>query len=402
MNMDLVRIKKFDKRQKYFLLQEEIFLYSWIILLIIHCIECTSLVYLGYSWMNILYILKKCMYLVLLAKIVFLTSGRMKELFCIGMLLFVIFISYYRTHDFGLLGLFIVVIAAKDVSVDRIIKYTSVIKAVATIGTIIAYKIGILPTLYYRNGSGYYNTLGFCHRNVLGANMVFLCLVWFFYRYKDLKKEDIFLWSVVSLVAYRLTYSRGSFVTMILIIICVCLFRFQETWILNSPVMFKCLMGGFVALIVLSIVCTIFYKTNSKFWDGLDAVFTRRFSSANYCCEKYGWTIWGQKIPFVNSFQAQMSGNTKLILDNAYARLLLYHGLIPGILVLFFYGKAIKQAYQHMDGATVVCLLIMAIYGLVERYMIDIFYQFPLFVAFQYFFDLESLEGKDMSEGRNA
>ena len=356
------------------------------ILLIIHCIENTSLIYSGYSWFDVLFIIKKLLYLVLLAKIVFLSYGRIKELLGIVIILAVVFVCFMKSGDFLLMELFIVIIAAKDVEINRIINCFLWIKGASIILTLGGWKAGFIPTLYYKNGSGYYNTLGFCHRNVLGANMVILCLLWFFIRYRELKKQDIFLWLVLSFITFRLAYSKGSFIIMILISVSVFAFRSMEDWIMESSFAYKCIIFSFIALIIISVIGTVFFDSGRNFWRELNSIFTLRFSSANYCYSKYGISLFGQKIPFVNSLRAQISGITKLILDNSYARLILYYGLVPGSMFLFIYIKAIRQAYLHRNGAIITCLLIMAVYGLAERYMLDIYYQFPLIIAFQYFY----------------
>ena len=100
--------------------------------------------------------------------------------------------------------------------------------------------------------------------------------------------------------------------------------------------------------------------------------------------------MFGHHIPFVSSIQAQNEDVKKLILDNAYMRALLYYGAIPGTLFLTAYYRALYWSCKKEDCALLVSLIAFAVYGLSERYMLDVFYQFPLLIAYvKYFFKPE-------------
>ena len=87
---------------------------------------------------------------------------------------------------------------------------------------------------------------------------------------------------------------------------------------------------------------------------------------------------------FVSSMEAQLSGIAKLILDISYIRVILYYGLIPAVMFFYVYLKVIRSSFDRKDGAVLAGLFFLAVYGVSERYMLDVYYQFPFLIAFRY------------------
>lgn len=372
------------RERAYMPLPELFFIAIFSVLLIIQCICNTSLIYLDIPWMNWVYFLKKVMYLVLLVKIAFFSSYRVDELVRLGAILLIAFGSFIGSGDFGLFELFLVAVAARKTEPRTVVSCFAGIKGLAIVLTLTLWKIGLLPTLYYWNGSGYYNTLGFCHRNVLGADVAILCLAWFFLRYHKLNLADVVLWIAIGFGIYCIAYSRSSMVIIFLISVCVYLFRKTEHILLNIRTMRRIMLYAFLFLMILSLWCMLRYSPSSSFWTALDRLFTTRLRSANYCYQEFGIPLFGQDIPLVSSMQAQLFETSKLILDNAYCRAVLCYGVIPAAMFFFTYAKLINYSFEQKDGVILISLLLLAFYGLSERYMMDAYYQFPIVVAFQY------------------
>lgn len=390
MNHLLQKLKKQTSlfRSEYNAVPEQIFQVVFITLLVIDCIENTSVIYSNAFWLKGMYLFRNLLYLVLLFKIAFLSTYKMTELIGIGVVFLIGFASLLGSGDFGLLRFFIIAFAAKNESPRKLMGIFIRIKGASIILTLLLWRIGLLSALYYQDDKvGYYNTYGFCHRNVLGANIALICLVWFYLRYRKLKLQDVLLWTGIGLLTYRLAASRTSLLVMILTIVGFFLFQKKEEFLTELPNFRKVILGGFIGIVLLSIIGTLFYSSDSAVWVFIDKIFTKRFRFSNYCFEEYGLSLFGQKLPFVSSIEAQNSQLNKLILDNAYMRALLYYGLIPGTLFLGAYYKAMDLSFKKKDWALLGSLAVFAIYGLSERYMLDVFYQFPLLIAcIQYFF----------------
>lgn len=364
-----------------------LFWISFIMLLIIHCVENTSVIYSDAVWVEWMYMFRNILYLVLLIKAGFLSVYERKEFTCVIVTLVIGFISLLGSGSFGLFELVIVIIAAKDEAPYKLITVFAKIKSAAIIVTLLLWRVGILEAMYYLDDTvGYYNTYGFCHRNVLGANVTVVCLAWFYLRYHKLKIRDVVGWSILAIATYFLSVSRTSFMIMLLIIFAFYFFQKKEQYLIELPNLHSNVLKVFLGLLLLTIIGTLFYDKSNVIWNFIDSIFTKRFYFANYCYEEYGLSLFGQQLPFVSSIQQQTEDISKLILDNTYMRAILYYGIIPGGLFLCVCFKAIDGAFLKMDYVGALALIVFAVYGVSESYMIDIFYNFPLMIVWgQYF-----------------
>lgn len=363
-------------------LMEPLFWVFFCPLLVIHCIENTSLIYENLAWMDIMYKLRNLLYVLLLLKAGFTAVYRPKELWCLLAVLPIGLLNVLFSGDFALMEFAIVVIAAKDISPRKLVKVFAVIKSAALVLTLALCLLNVLPNLAYENSDSIDYTYGFCHRNVLGANMAILCLAWLYLRYQDLWMYDLLLWSGLTLVTYLLVHSRTSLMIMVLSITLIFISRRYGHKLLGQPRTRKILVGFFLGLFLVSLICTIFYKRYDPFWELVDKFFTKRLRFAHQCLDTYGLSIFGQPMAFVSTLEAQNdTESTRLILDNAFMRSLLHNGILPGGLFLLTYGNTLNRSWNRRNVPLVVCMLVMAIYGISERFMLDVYYNFPLLVA---------------------
>ena len=361
---------------------EPLFWAAFCLLLVIHCVENTSLIYEDLAWMKAMYAVRNMLYVLLLAKAGFTAVYRPKELWCMLAVLPIGMLNVVFSGDFSLMELAIVVIAAKDISPRKLVKVFAIIKSAAMVLTIALCLLKVLPNIAYENSDSIDYTYGFCHRNVLGANMAVLCLAWMYLRYKDLWLYDLGLWCGLTLVTYLLAQSRTSLMIMVLAIAAAFLSRRYEKKLLGHSRMHLIVTGLFVGLFLVSLICTVFYKRYNPFWEFVDKIFTKRLRFAHQCLDAYGFSIFGQPMDFVSTLEAQNDSEaTRLILDNAFMRGILHNGILPGGIFLLTYCSTLARSWMRRNTPLVVCMLVMAVYGMSERYMLDVYYNFPLLVA---------------------
>ena len=367
------------------------------LLLVIHCVENTSLIYQDLPWMDTMYLFRNLLYLVLLFKAAFLSVYRPKELWCVVAVLLAGTLCFICSGDFTLMEFAIIVIAAKDISPRSLVNAYAVIKTAAILLTLTLAAMNILPNIVYENGDrDAYYTYGFCHRNVLGANMAVLCLAWLYLRYQKMQRRDLVLWGVLTVVTYLVAVSRTSLIIMVLTIVLVYGCRRMENRILKMSHMRKILLGFFLGLFLLCLVCTVFYARYNEFWEFVDKIFTKRLRFSHQVLDEYGFSLFGQEIKFVSTLEAlNDSSSTRLILDNAFMRALLYNGIIPGGLFLAVYCKALDRAWLQKNLPVVTGMLVMAVYGMSERFMMDVNYNFPLLMACLSLFRQQETQSED-------
>lgn len=363
-------------------LGELVFLPTFILLVAIHCLENTSLNHYQPDWMPAVYLYRNLLYGVLLVKIVFLSVYREKELWAVLGALLVAALSYKYARDLQMVEWVTIVVAAKDVPRQKLLYTFLLVKSISIALTLLLHEVGVFPTLYYLNGSGpIYNTMGFCHRNVLGANISVLCLGWFYLRFRQIETMDVLFWVVLSAVTYFLAISRTSLIIMLMIIVVMCVFHKLEPQLSKPSPSRWIFTTAFGALFLICLICTIFYDKDSSMWTLLDSLFTKRLTFSNRVLEEFGLSLFGQDLPFVTTLTSQTSDAQPLILDNSYMRALLYFGIVPGLLFLGLYVLVIWRSCQKGRVSLVACLMVMAVFGISESYMLDVFYNFPLLLG---------------------
>ena len=62
-------------------------------------------------------------------------------------------------------------------------------------------------------------------------------------------------------------------------------------------------------------------------------------------------------------------------------RALIYNGIIPCVIFFFLYIRAMHLAATRKHSALIATLVLMAICGISERFMLDVYYNFPLLIC---------------------
>ena len=369
-------------------LSGRIFWVSYLLLLVIHCIENTSVIYSDAVWVEGMYLFRNLLYLVLLARLGMLALYKRQELVCAGIFFAVGAVSFLGSRDFGMMEFVLIMLSAKDESPRRLVTAFAAIKVAAMILTLLLWRVGVLAAVLYQDDNvGYYNTYGSCHRNVLAANITVLCLAWFYLRWRSLKIWDVAVWCAIALLTWPVAQSRTGLIILFLIIFGMFFGSRKREQILKVPDLRRIVLLFFTVILLISVIGTLFYSDHSAVWKLIDSIFTKRFKFAHQCLEQYGLTLFGQQLPFVSTIEAQNSDAARLILDNSYMRALLYYGLIPGGMFLGTYFRALDLSVRRKDVRLMICLAVFAVYGLSESYLLDVNYQFPLLAAWsRYFF----------------
>ena len=180
------------------------------------------------------------------------------------------------------------------------------------------------------------------------------------------------LFAVVIFIIYY-TDSRASALLLILFII-YCLFSKTLSKFFDININKKVFTNIFLILTILSFIMAYLYRINNQLGIILNELFTTRIQFIDYYLNNYNITLFGNKLLLISSENAKLLGVSPLILDNLFAYLLLRYGLVSFLIIMIFYNKSIKIAYKHNNKFLVAILVLLAIYGLMEKYPIHIVY----------------------------
>ena len=99
----------------------------------------------------------------------------------------------------------------------------------------------------------------------------------------------------------------------------------------------------------------------------LDDLFSTRLQWIVYFFEKYSINLFGNQLHLVSSEAAKLTGENSAILDNAYSRFLLQHGIVLFVYFGILMRNTLKWAYSKLKFSLIFVLMVFIIKGLSEH-----------------------------------
>lgn len=283
-----------------------------------------------------------------------------------------------------ILGIFLV--AAKDVSFKKITQISLVLGTGIMIVALIASQVGIVEDLVYFQRGTYRHALGISYTTDCAAHVLFLMM-----GYCCLKNGRLYWWQypvffVGTIVLYYITRARNNTICLLLLIVFTGIYQLYKKW---GNVLIDKIMRGIATILVFSYeigASVIFFLTVHFSWDSpwyvrMNEWLSGRLQMGLEAYKKYGVSLWGKVIPQIGAGRTTEQIGEYFFLDSSYISLLLEKGLIIFLLIgIIFLVIAIKNYKKNLYIVFIVALI--AIQSVVEHHIIDISYNFMLFLVF--------------------
>ena len=318
-----------------------------------------------------------------------------------NILIFIIifFIGIYssiESQDYSLICSIIFIFGLKDISFRDILKITFAVQIgvmgltalCVWNGLIVNEKVGTIvwtETIVEDNDLLRYD-LGYGHPNQISAIVFFTTMVYICLREKCHLVETV-VCLIINYAVYQKTGSRTSFLIMIVFIP-------MMFWFSNK----KRIQGGWkilltispIVIIAVAMAAQIFYDPDNELLSEVNTILSTRLSLGNDGFEKYGVTLFGQKIIY-NSDYLQGPYN---YIDCFYMRLLLDYGLVVFFLLLIACVITMYCLANCNQRVLCIAFLSVLVHGMIEASVLKI--------ALQPFFLLMGCQGRnfDKSEER--
>lgn len=305
----------------------------------------------------------------------------------------VFFLAYYLCEYKELYRIFLFVTAAKGIDMKKVAKQTIILTLAAILLVMLLTEIGFIEAVWISGGTSrtFFWTAssstqiylwGFTHHNFIGCRIMMCYTCYVFLRYEKYKIWDFLVGIVAFVFCYQVIKSRTTafliIITMILIIIFKLLQYFGDKK--NKPLM---KIGTYAIMIiapVLSIVVSIKYTASNILYFLLDQIIYTRFSYANSIFKEYGLSLFGQNVELISTVEANESGVSAIVLDNAYMHLLIRCGLCVTVLVLLAWFLVARTALNEKKYSVAIIVAVYFICGISEKWLFTITYNpFVLF-----------------------
>lgn len=285
-----------------------------------------------------------------------------KEYIISLILLITTLISTYIGGSVKLLQMTILILAFKDINIEKYIARDVIIRIVLTLALIyLTYKNNSYTFVPFEETRIRY-ALGFGHPNTLGI-MLAIIGIEFLYLFRNKRSYISYIvCAVIIIFNYRVSDSRTSIIVSLFGLLCFILMRFKIN-IFKNKVIQIIVENLFVILLVFSVIVCYMYGNGSGLAIKLNGLLSDRLVLAYNYLKEYGIHLFGSSISSKTLLQ---SGFYAYTLDMGFIYILVRFGLISTLVYAFVYNRAIHYLFKKNKYYEVLVILSFLVYGTME------------------------------------
>ena len=297
--------------------------------------------------------------------------------------------SIYSGNDILLLMLY--VYGAKDISIERVIRWFCAWMITAFVLIVAGSQIGLIENwVFFAETSRPRWGLGYTYPTHT-SSVLFMCVLLFCYVRKDkLSVWEILLIEAVNYWMYKYTDSRAGVMLVALIPIVFYLMKFIKQPIRESKL--ECILKFSFLICAAAIwIMTICYN-GTGILGKIDSILSSRLYYGQYSMRTYGVHLFGQKIQWVGwggiGYTKQELSGVYNYVDSSYLQLLLVNGLLVWTMIMVGWTITSIYAVNRNNRYLAWALAFLALYCMVEQWLMNLganpfllFWAEPLFAS---------------------
>ena len=259
------------------------------------------------------------------------------------------------------------IFGAKNVSLDRVLKYALWAKTVLTAGTLALAAAGVIENvvLYLPKGNEVVEVYcyGYYHPNMAFANIYVLLLLAIMVYGDKLKWYAYVIGTVIILAAYKVLVCRTGLV--IWVVTCLMVLGYRLTRRLKWEKVYMALFTAVpVVLAALTLILPMWARTNDVVNSRLNYYLTGRITHINNFLDGIGRLVRGAE--------------TRESFDSMYFHLLYNYGWVVFALCLLAYCAGMWYCNRKSKFYGTIGLGAMAVYGFMEHLPLSVLWNLPL------------------------
>lgn len=263
-----------------------------------------------------------------------------------------LFLTGRRSGFYELFYAFLLIIAAKDVRFEKVVKLTAVLLAVYLPLTYLASRFGILDEVegeeLVRNGI-IRRGFGFQHPNHIAFRYMILhcCLCYLFQDESYRSGKSVLLYLFTAFVLYLAWTYQNSRCTIICIVIMTAIFLFRGVFAKldarAGKALLMLLVFGALVIVAFSVAGTLRYE-GTGFLAAADRILSCRLSYGKNAVNEFGLSVFGRVIALTKSERAAAGLGEEIIIDCAYVNILLRAGIAA---LVVFAAACLAGMWKH-------------------------------------------------------
>lgn len=259
------------------------------------------------------------------------------------------------------------IFGAKNVSLEKTLKYALWLKTALTVGTLTLAAVGVIENATKelpKNGEMYtIYCYGYYHPNMAFANIMVLLLLAILVYGDRLKWYAYAVGTVIMLAAYKVFFCRTGLVIWAVLCLMVLGYRLTRRWKWEKVYM-TLLAAVPIVLATLTLILPLWARKNEQVAGWLDFYLTGRIRRLNYFLDDVGVQLLGHvpREPF----------------DSIYFHLLYNYGWVLFVFCILAYCAGMWYCSKKGKFYETIGLSIMAVYGFMEQLPLSVLWNLPL------------------------
>lgn len=310
----------------------------------------------------------------ILALYILIQKYSAKMLFIYGIVSFAALYSSLKVNNFELLITILVCLAIRKENFDDILnfifKYEILFICINTAYAFLMNLVSGEPLKTSINGITRYH-FGMGHPNRISIYIFNLIIIWVFLNFHRLKIKHVFSITLLGVVVYLFTKTKTNLVETIILVIllllsisknktCQCIIKYISMYIV--PI-----------ITVLTAVIVTLYTKGYSFILALDQLLTSRVRLGAYAYERFGFTLFGQKLSYKIEWNIDWNLNS-FTFDNTYTYFLMNQGIIWLVILSILFFILAKKSDSRVN----LMVIVWALYAITEVHGINAFLCFPI------------------------
>ena len=314
---------------------------------------------------------------IILLKLIFLDAYSFKNIIYYTILgICIVFVYIFSTYN-NIFDLFFLLLGAKKIEPNKIIKTYFIVALFLMIITFISSKIGIIENLqYYRPQNGKMReAFGTIYPTDFGAHVFYLVLSYCYIKRKSISLGNIIVFILMSLFLIEYCDARLDAICIMLACVLFVINRLNSKLYL-SKISKYILRNSIIFAAIISIGITILYNMNPNNLTllSLNKFLSDRLQLGSMAIDNYGFSIFGQHI-LTNGY----GGSTDYLenyffIDCSYLSIALRNGILFLTIILMCFKFLCKKNLEHGNTKLPIIIALISLNSMVAHHFLDLAY----------------------------
>lgn len=290
---------------------------------------------------------------------------------------------------------FFFIVAARNIKIEKMIKFAFFTQLILTIGIALASRMGMVSDWIYNIEGRNRHSLGYIYPSHIASIFFYLVMAYIVIRKEKLKLLEVVIIEGINSIIFVLTDSKTSFALATLAILFLWLTKFYKKDLISNVYSKIFYVYSIFCIAIVSILACLVYNEENPLLVMINRFVNNRLIMGHNALLEYGLSLFGEKIEWVGYgglgySMASLKGEYNYV-DCSYVKVLLDYGVIFFVIILIGYSLVSYRAILKNDRYMCLCILFMCIYSIIEPRIIE--FGFNPFVL-----TLSALFGKNIRE----